>query len=109
MNTIGKLVVSGSLDSTQVWQNSARLDGSLVDEVRRRKQAQDLIVTGSASVVGALLEHDLVDEFRLLVFPVVLGTGTRLFTDGTPPVNLQLVSAEPQGAAALLRYALAAS
>jgi len=62
------------------------------------------VITGSASVVRTLMAHDLVDEYRLLVFPLVLGTGTRLFPDGTAPVNLALVSAETSGAAVRIIY-----
>ena len=61
---------------------------------RERKRAHDIMVTGSTSIVRTLMAHDLVDEYRLLVFPLVLGTGERLFPDGTPPIDLTLVSAQ---------------
>jgi len=104
MNAIPKLVVSRSLDQADAWNNSAVLRGDLLDEVARRRQAQDVVVIGSASVTRALREHDLVDEYRLLVFPVILGEGTRLFPDGSPPADLRLVSAGASGPAALLVY-----
>ena len=85
MNAMPKLVVSRSLEQAAEWQNSTVLQGNLVAEIRKRKQAQDIVVTGSASVVHALTAHDLADEYRLLVFPLVLGAGTRLFPDGTAP------------------------
>jgi dihydrofolate reductase len=104
MNAMPKLVVSRSLQQAGGWQNSTVLHGNLVTEVGKRKQEQDIMVTGSASVVRTLTAHDLVDEYRLLVFPLVLGAGTRLFPDGTPPVNLALVSAQTAGPAVRLIY-----
>ena len=104
MNAMPKLVVSRSLEHAAEWQNSTVLQGDLVTEVQKRKQTHDIVITGSASVVRTLMAHDLVDEYRLLVFPLVLGTGTRLFPDGTPPVNLALVSAETSGAAVRIIY-----
>jgi dihydrofolate reductase len=103
MNTIPKLVASRTLTRVDEWQNSQLLQGDLVAEVVARKVTQDLIVVGSASVAQTLIAHDLVDEFRLKVFPLVIGTGTRLFDGGTP-VELELVSTEQSGAAALLTY-----
>jgi dihydrofolate reductase len=104
MNAIPKLVVTRSLKHADDWQNSALLHGDLVTEVDKRKQDQEIVIAGSASIVRTLMAHDLVDEYRLLVFPVVLGTGTRVFPDGTPPADLSLVSAAPKGAAASLVY-----
>jgi dihydrofolate reductase len=103
MNTVPKLVASRTLTRVDEWQNSQLLEGDLVAEVVARKVTQDLIVVGSASVAQTLIAHDLVDEFRLKVFPLVIGTGTRLFDDGTP-VELELISTEQSGAAALLTY-----
>ncbi|HWF25477.1 MAG TPA: dihydrofolate reductase family protein [Solirubrobacteraceae bacterium] len=103
MNTIPKLVASRTLRGVDEWQNSHLLQGDLLTEVAARKGTQDLIVAGSASVAKTLIAHDLVDEFRLLVFPLVIGTGTRLFEDGTP-VELELISTEQAGAAARLTY-----
>ncbi len=87
MNAMPKLVVSHSLEHAAGWQNSTVLQGDLAAEVHKHKQAHDIMVTGSASVVRTLMAHDLVDEYRLLVFPLVLGAGTRLFPDGTAPVK----------------------
>jgi dihydrofolate reductase len=67
-----------------------------------------VIVLGSASVVHALARQDLVDEYRILMFPSALGTGERLFTPGMTPIYLRLLSAEAAGPAVLLRYGRAA-
>jgi dihydrofolate reductase len=104
LNAMPKLVASRSLESAAGWQNSAVLRGDLVTEAGKRKQEQDIVVTGSVSVVRELMAHDLVDEYRLLVFPLVLGAGTRLFPDGTAPVNLALTSAQTTGPAVRLIY-----
>ena len=104
LNAMPKLVVSRSLDQAADWQNSAVLPGDLVTEVRKRKQEQDIVITGSASVVRTLMAHDLVDEYRFIVFPLVLGEGTRVFPDGTAPVSLILKSAQTTGPAVRLIY-----
>jgi dihydrofolate reductase len=74
------------------WANTTVLDGDLVDEVTRvaKEQDGDIVVHGSARLVQTLVENDLVDELRLMVFPVVLGTGKRLFAETTDAKRLQL-------------------
>jgi dihydrofolate reductase len=104
LNAMPKLVASRSLKGATEWQNSTVLEGDLVATVRERKQAHDIMVTGSASIVRALMDHDLVDEYRLLVFPLVLGAGERLFRDGVAPMDLSLVSAQTTGPAVRLIY-----
>jgi dihydrofolate reductase len=103
MNRMPKLVASRTLDRVDAWSNSTLVDGDLVDDVKRRRATQDVVVTGSASVVRTLMAEDLVDEYRLLVFPAVLGEGTRLF-DGSPPVSFDLVSVERSDPAVLVVY-----
>ncbi|GAB1515020.1 dihydrofolate reductase family protein [Actinophytocola sp. KF-1] len=100
MNAIPKLVASRTLTSVEGWQNSSLVEGDLVTAVREADR--DVIVTGSISVVHALARHGLVDEYRLMVFPTVLGTGRRLFTDVA--AELRLCSVERKGNAALVRY-----
>lgn len=102
MNAVPKLIATRTLADASAWANSRVLDGDLVDTVKR--EARDVVVTGSLSVVHALLAADLVDEYRLLTFPTVLGTGRRLFPDGAPPAYLECLSAERAGAAVLTRY-----
>ncbi|MDH6488679.1 dihydrofolate reductase family protein [Streptomyces sp. SAI-127] len=78
------------------------MDGGLVDVVNSEKR--DVIVIGSPSVVHTLMAEDLVDEYRLLTFPTILGTGHRLFPTDGPPTHLECFSAERSGAAVLTRY-----
>ena len=104
LNAMPKLVATRSLRTADAWQNSTVLGGDLVTAVRAAKRERDIVVTGSASVVRPLMDADLVDEYRLVMFPLVLGTGTRLFPDGAPPARLDLVSAEAVGPAARLIY-----
>ncbi|MBN9111646.1 MAG: dihydrofolate reductase family protein [Pseudonocardia sp.] len=99
LNAMEKLVASNSLDDTDRWANSTLLQGELVAAVRDRLHRQDVLVTGSASVVDQLVAHDLVDEFRLLVFPTVVGKGRRLFDGAT--LDLDLASSEDAGSGVL--------
>jgi dihydrofolate reductase len=102
MNAVSKLVASRTLHDVAGWQNSAVLRGDLVAEVRELRRARDIVVMGSASVVRALADNDLVDEYRLLVFPTVLGEGTRLFAEGGAPASLDMVTVEAEGPLARL-------
>jgi len=104
MNAMPKLVASRALDGATGWQNSTLLQGDLVATVRERRQAHDIVVAGSASIVRTLMANDLVDEYRLLVFPLVLGAGQRLFPDGTRPADLTLTSARTAGPAVRLIF-----
>jgi dihydrofolate reductase len=99
MNAMRKLVVTKSGVDTAAWSNSVATDADPVDVVGR--ETGDVVVTGSVSVVHRLIEHDLVDEYRLLTFPSVIGAGERLFPAGIQPGNFTYVSAEPSGAAVL--------
>lgn len=101
LTAMEKLVASRSLTDVGRWANSSLLDGDLVAAVRDRVRRQDVLVTGSGSVVDQLVAHDLVDEFRLLVFPIVLGKGHRVFDGATAPLDLQLVTSEDAGAGVL--------
>jgi dihydrofolate reductase len=104
MNRIPKLVVSHHVIDLSAWQNSSLLSGDLLDAVAELKTARDVVVVGSASVVHALAERDLVDEYRILVFPDLVGRGTRLFSSETTPSRLRQISAETSCPAVLVRY-----
>jgi len=110
MNGMPKYVVSSTLQEAS-WSNSTILRGELADEVAKLHREIDgvILVAGSAQLVQGLLEHDLVDELRLMVFPVLLGEGKRLFGDVTEKKPLSLVEAKTLGAGiALLTYEPAA-
>lgn len=104
MNSIPKFVASHTLTNLTAWPNSTTLDEDLIAFAERRKADRDVIVAGSASIVHALAAADLVDEYRILLFPSVLGTGIRLFPEGSAREHFRLVSAEPAGHAVLLCY-----
>jgi len=90
-NSMPKYVVSSTLTNPE-WTNTTVLEGDLADEVSRLREQHDgdIVVHGSMQLVEALLENDLIDELRLMVFPVVLGSGKRLFgeTSGKKPLKL---------------------
>jgi dihydrofolate reductase len=92
LNNLPKHIVSRTLRSPQ-WANSSVLDGDVVEAVKalKDKPGGELQVHGSAQLVQTVNQHNLVDEYRLLVFPVVLGTGKRLFGDDTVPTAFKTV------------------
>jgi dihydrofolate reductase len=102
MNAVPKLVASRTLTDTSAWANSRVIDGDTVDAVKR--EPRDVIIMGSLSVVRALMAGDLIDEYRLLTFPAILGTGERLFPAGGAPAYLECLSAGQARAAVLARY-----
>jgi dihydrofolate reductase len=97
-NTMPKYVVSSTLEDPE-WNNSTVLKGDVAEEVAKLKQKQegDIVVHGSAQLVQTLLEHDLVDELRLMVFPVVLGSGKRLFGETSDKKSLRLADSNVVG------------
>jgi len=97
-NTMPKYVVSSTLRDPE-WTNSTVLSGDVVDEITKLKKERDgdIVVHGSAGLVQTLIENDLVDELRLMVYPVVLGTGKRLFGETTDKKRLQLSSSTVVG------------
>jgi dihydrofolate reductase len=97
-NSMPKYVVSSTLENPE-WNNSTVLKGDVVEEVKklRERSGGDVVVHGSARLVQTLLENDLVDELRLMVFPVVLGSGKRLFGETSDKKALRLVSSRTVG------------
>jgi dihydrofolate reductase len=97
-NTMPKFVVSTTLEEAD-WNNSTVIKGNVAEEVSRLKEQSsgDILVNGSRALVGTLREHDLVDEYRLMIFPVVLGSGKRLFGDRGETTPLRLVDTKPVG------------
>jgi class 3 adenylate cyclase/dihydrofolate reductase len=91
MNSIPKYVVSGSL-RTAGWRNSIIIGGNPAEKITELKQQPggDILLFGSADLLNSLIKHDVIDEYRLMVFPVVLGSGKRLFRDATDITHLQL-------------------
>jgi len=112
MNAMPKYVVSSTLQDLS-WNNSTRIDGDVAHEVAKLKEqvAGDILVAGSATLVQALVEDDLVDELRLMVFPTVLGGGKRLFGQSGSAKAFRLVESRPVGDAGvvILRYEPATS
>jgi dihydrofolate reductase len=98
MNGMPKYVVSNTLDKAE-WNNSTLIRDNVAEEASGLKQrhAGDVLVYGSATLVGTLADNDLVDEYRLMVFPVVLGGGKPLFGNGRKETSLRLVEARPVG------------
>ncbi|MDQ3654870.1 MAG: dihydrofolate reductase family protein [Chloroflexota bacterium] len=94
LNASRKYVASRTLEEPLPWENSTLLDGDAADAVARLKQApgNDLLVMGSGDLIQSLMRRGLIDEFVLMVHPLVLGSGRRLFTDGGAPADLTLVA-----------------
>jgi len=104
MNSIKKYVVSSTLKNP-TWTNTTVITGDPVDEIRklRAQPGKDLLLSGSGTLVRSLIPHDLIDEFRLMVHPIVLGKGKRLFHGDEPQLVLQLTGVKqfPTGVAVM--------
>jgi len=106
LNSMRKYVVSTTLKSVDAWRNTTLISQNVVDEVRKLKEqpGKDIYVDGSSVLVHTLAQADLVDEYHLLVFPIVLGSGKRVFPDGFyTGLKLTETKTYPSGVI-LLRY-----
>jgi dihydrofolate reductase len=103
MNAMPKVVVSTTLTSP-AWNNTTVISGNLPDDIAKLKQRYqgDILVAGSATLVRSLAEHNLVDEYRLIVHPILLGQGKRLFLQGFPSADLELAESRKIGPDVLL-------
>jgi dihydrofolate reductase len=92
LNRMHKYVVSTTLKEAP-WKESTIISENVVEELTKLKQqpGKDIIIDGSATLVQSLMETDLIDEYRFLVQPFIMGRGRRFFPDGTPPTKLKLV------------------
>jgi len=99
LNSVPKYVVSTTLKKVE-WNNSTLIKGNVAEEVAKLKQQPGSVfisVTGSGKLAQTLMKHDLVDEYSLLIHPVVLGSGKHLFEGGIVPLNLKLVDTKTTG------------
>src|SRR5437016_4346773 len=103
MNSMSKYVVSHTLRHPS-WNNTTVIGGDVLSELARLKKEDggDLLVNGSCQLVHALVENNLVDELRLMVFPIVLGMGKRLFGDSPHAWSFRLVDSRPVGGEGVL-------
>ncbi len=104
-NGMEKILVSSTLTDPS-WNNTTVISGDVAGEVAKVKERidGDILVNGSAQLVKTLLENDLVDEYRLMVFPTVVGEGKRLFGDTAAAAKLKLVDSKPAGETFILIY-----
>jgi dihydrofolate reductase len=104
MNEWRKYVVSTSLAEPLDWQNSTLIQGDVPSEVAKLKEGagKDIQVMGSGALVQTLIRHDLIDGYRLMIHPLVLGTGKRLFREETPLTRFRLLDSEASGKGVLL-------
>ena len=97
LNATQKYVASTTLEEPLPWVNSTLLTGDVAEAVARLKEQseKDIMILGSGELTESLMRHNLIDEFTLLIHPLVLGTGRRLFPDGGAPAAFRLVKAVP--------------
>jgi dihydrofolate reductase len=106
-NELPKYVVSTTMSEPLAWQNSTLIEGDAATEIAKLKDqsGKDIQVIGSGELVQTLIRHDLVDEYRLMIHPILLGSGKRLFREGISPTRLRLVDSKTSSTGVLiLRY-----
>ena len=99
MNGYPKYVASRTLQEPLEWNNSTLVEGDVAEGVERlkRQDGKDILIFGSGELVRTLMEHDLIDEYRLMVFPIVVGQGKRLFGDTQETKTMKLVNTKQVG------------
>ncbi len=103
MNGMPKYIVSTTLDHA-AWNNSTIIKGRVAEEVAKLKAmpGQDILIAGSGQLVHTLMQHNLIDEYRLMVYPVILGKGKRFFEDRNTRHNLQLAEVKSVGSGIMI-------
>jgi dihydrofolate reductase len=96
INGVAKYVVSGTLEEPLAWNNSILIKGNIAEEINelKRRAGEDITILGSGALVRSLLRDGLLDELRLMVHPIVMGSGKRLFEEGGDSKNLELVDSK---------------
>jgi dihydrofolate reductase len=104
INSVSMYVVSTTLEEPLGWNNSQLIKGDVSEEVAKLKQepGKEIQVIGSGELVQTLMQHDLVDEYRLMITPLVMGSGKRLFKDGNARTALRLVEAKTSSTGVLI-------
>jgi dihydrofolate reductase len=103
INSVPKFVVSATLEEPLGWNNSTLIKGNVVEEITelKRRPGKDITILGSGALVRSLLRDGLLDELKLMVHPIVLGSGRRLFEDGVDQTALELVDSRTFGTGVL--------
>jgi dihydrofolate reductase len=96
MNSMQKYVVSTTLEEPLDWQNSTLINENVAEEIAKLKQGEggDIVISGSGSLVRSLLQYGLLDELKLMIHPILVGSGKRLFEEGEEQTKLQLVDSK---------------
>ena len=99
LNSLPKYVVSTTLEEPLAWSNSSLIKNDVPNQLAKLKErpVRDILVFGSGDLAQTLMEHDLIDVYRLMLHPIVLGSGKRLFRDGNPKTGLRLVDGKISG------------